>query len=176
MDSVSNPSEANVIKYRNILAVALVTLAAIGLLASCQKASSLADRQNCKQQLRSLWSAIALYRSDHSNQWPPNLESLDKDILDHLLTCPGAARTSAPQVTNVVGQSDYFYIDWSKLPQEPSAASDKYPLIYDRRLSNHGGQGINILMVNAAVEWDANIEWLKKFAAEHPNAKLPMPE
>ena len=163
------------ITLRNISIVALTAIVAIGLLASCAKPSSLADRQNCKQQLRSLWSAIALYRSDHNNQWPPNLQSLDKDILDHLLTCPGA-NAGAVQVTNVVGESDYFYVDWAKLPQEPGTVSGKYPLIYDRRLANHDGQGINVLMVDGSVEWDSNAEWLKKFKVEHPDAKLSMPE
>lgn len=155
---------------RNLLAVALISLAAIGVLSSCRKPTSLAEQLNCKQQLRSVWSAIALYRHDHSNQWPPNLKSLDKDMVGRLLTCPGVKANSG------IGQSDYFYVDWSKLPHGQDATSGKYPLMYDRRTSNHDGRGINVLMLDGSVEWDSNAEWLKKFAAEHPSAKLPMPE
>lgn len=71
---------------------------------------------------------------------------------------------------------NYFFVDWSKLPDEPGTSRGKYPLIYDRRLSNHDGRGINILMVDGSIVWDSNVDWLKKFAAEHPNAKLPVPE
>jgi prepilin-type processing-associated H-X9-DG protein len=163
--------EANVSTKRNLLAVALISLAAIGVLSSCRKPASLAEQQNCKQQLRSLWSAITLYRHDHSNQWPANLESLDKDMVGRLLTCPGVKTNSGAG-----SQSDYFYVDWSKLPHGADVASGKYPLMYDRRTSNHDGRGINVLMVDGSVEWDSGAAWLKKFAAEHPNAKLPMPE
>lgn len=71
---------------------------------------------------------------------------------------------------------NYFFMDWSKLPDGPGTSPGKYPLMYDRRLSNHNGRGINILMVDGTIEWDANAEWLKKFAAEHPTANLPMSE
>lgn len=73
-------------------------------------------------------------------------------------------------------KGEYFFVDWSKLSDGPSTSSGKLPLMYDRRMSNHAGRGINILMVDGTVEWDSNAEWLKKFVAEHPHAKLPMPE
>lgn len=155
---------------RKIVAGALTALAALGLLSSCRKLSSLVKQQNCKQQLRSLWSAIALYRHDHANQWPPTPDSLDKDMVGRLLKCPGVKANSA------ASQSDYFYVDWSKLQLAPNAFSGKYPLMYDRHTSNHGGRGINVLMVDGSVEWDSNAERLKKFVAEHPDAKLPIPK
>ena len=71
---------------------------------------------------------------------------------------------------------NYFFVDWSKLPDGPGTSPGKYPLMYDRRLSNHDGRGINILMADGSIEWDSNAEWLKKFAADHPSAKFPMPE
>ena len=71
---------------------------------------------------------------------------------------------------------NYFSMDWSKLPDGPGTSHHKYPLMYDRRMSNHDGRGINILMTDGSIEWDSNAEWLKEFAAEHPNAKLPIPE
>ena len=71
---------------------------------------------------------------------------------------------------------DYYCIDWQKLPHNADMPLNQYPLAYDRRMSNHNNRGINILMVGGTVEWDSNVEWLKKFSADHPNAKLPMPE
>lgn len=163
--------KANVSTKLNLLAVALINMAAIGALSSCRKPASLSEQINCKQQLRSLWSAIALYRHDHSNQWPSNLEVLTKDMVGRLLTCPGVKTNSG-----AVSRSDYFYVDWSKLPHGADATPYKYPLMYDRDTSNHDGRGINVLMVDGSVEWDSGASWLKKFAADHPNTKLPMPE
>ena len=71
---------------------------------------------------------------------------------------------------------DYVFLDWSKQSNGFEKLPSKRPLKYDRRLSNHIGRGINILMVDGSVEWDSNAEWLKKFAAEHPSIKLPLPE
>lgn len=71
---------------------------------------------------------------------------------------------------------DYYFVNWSKSPDGPGTPSGKHPLMYDRRLSNHDGRGINILMADGTVEWDADAQRLRKFAVEHPNAKVPMPE
>jgi len=71
---------------------------------------------------------------------------------------------------------DYFFVDWSKQSEPLEKLPSKRPLMYDRRLSNHDGRGINILMADGSIEWDANAQWLKTFAAEHPDAKLPMPK
>ena len=71
---------------------------------------------------------------------------------------------------------DYFFVDWSKQPVPLEKLPGKVPRMYDRRMGNHDGRGINILMADGSIEWDSNAEWLKKFAAEHPDAKLPMPE
>jgi len=71
---------------------------------------------------------------------------------------------------------DYFFVDWSKQQESLDNLPNKRPLMYDRQLSNHNGGGINILMTDGSIEWDFNAEWLKKFAAQYPNTKLPMPE
>jgi hypothetical protein len=74
-------------------------------------------------------------------------------------------------------QRDYYCIDWSKLPHSTNEITfNEYPLAYDRSMTNHNGRGINILMVQGTIMWDANAEWLKIFAAVHPDDKLPIPE
>jgi hypothetical protein len=89
--------------------------------------------------------------------------------------------------TNVTEWMDYFYIPWPSV----TGAYTNYPLMYDRRLANHGGKGINILLVEQAAHpayptslesfhgqffWDEDAKWLRKFAREHPDLKIPMPE
>lgn len=152
--------------------LALSVLVWMSLLASCKKVSDLADRQNCKQQLRSLWIAVRQYRELHQDQWPTNLESIDPDILDHLLVCPGV-KNNSPQGTFLPGEDDYFYINWS---QHPNVEALKYPVIYDQKLSNHKGTGFNVLMTDGSVQWYSDIEWLKQFSREHPDVKVPLPE
>jgi prepilin-type processing-associated H-X9-DG protein len=157
------------------LCILVFVPALAGFLLSCGRLVSTADQQNCKQQLRSLGAVIALYRDGHTNEFPPDLQSLDKEIAGRLLACPGA-RAKQSQSTNVTGPSDYFYNDWSRMAQRQSNAFSKYPMAYDRRLSNHDGRGVNVLMLDGSVEWDQHAEGLKKFGAEHPDFKIPIPE
>lgn len=76
----------------------------------------------------------------------------------------------------VVNGKHYISVDWSKRPEYFEQLSCERPLVYDRYMSNHVWRGINILMTDGTIKWDANAEWLKKFKAEHPDANLPMPE
>ena len=158
---------------RKYFTVAFVAIAVIGIMASCGKLVESVKRRNCKQQLSSVWVAIALYRQNHTNQYPPNLERLNREMGGHLpLACPGAETNLLQSIQDRI--IDYYYIDWSELSGVANVST--YPQIYDRRLSNHEGRGINILMVNGSVKWDSNAEWLKRFSAEHPNTKVPIPE
>jgi len=148
---------------------ALIVIGLLTLSVFCPKPSSIVKRQNCKQQLRSLGCVIVQYRQDHTNQWPATVESLDSSITS-LLTCPGVPKNSSSAKL-----TDYVYVNWSVIPHSKNADFDKYPLMYDRSVSNHYGGGINVLTVGGVVEWDANAEKLKKFADAHPEAKLVIP-
>ena len=149
----------------------MISVITITLMSSCQKAASLVEQRNCRQQLRSVWAGIALYRHDHGEHWPPNLESLDQEAVGRLLTCPGVKVKVSSHTT---GKYDYIFLDWSKLTHGPDTAPSNYPLMYDRRMSNHDGRGINILMVDGSVKWDSHAEWLKRFAADHPDFIIPI--
>jgi hypothetical protein len=37
-------------------------------------------------------------------------------------------------------------------------------------------RGINIVRVDGTLMWDADAAWLRKSAADHPGAEIPMPE
>jgi hypothetical protein len=73
---------------------------------------------------------------------------------------------------------DYVYINWSQIldTTETDWRSGEYPLFYDRRMSNHKGRGINVVLTNGYVFWDSNAKWLKEFAAKHPTLEIPLPE
>jgi hypothetical protein len=76
---------------------------------------------------------------------------------------------------------DYTYVYWPEGTNTPIT----YPLLYDRRLSNHAGRGINVLLVQGThhrkgapgtILWDPEADWLKGFAREHPEFNIKLPE
>lgn len=88
----------------------------------------------------------------------------------------GKQRASATSASAADNNDHYVFVNWSKLPDGAGTPSGKYPLAYDRRRSNHGGRGINILMSDGTVEWDSEAQWLKRYSTDHPTSRLPMPE
>jgi hypothetical protein len=94
-----------------------------------------------------------------------------------ILSCPGV-KSRYIVFTNADSDSDYIYINWEQyLGTNPP--STPYPVVYDRRLKNHWGFGINIGTFDAQgfhVFWDYRANWLRKFAADHPDYKIVLPE
>lgn len=144
-----------------------------------------AHRRHCLSQLASLGTVIALYASDYNGTFPPKISVLTSNgyLRPSVLKCPMPDINAVlPPGSNADQWMDYIYIYW---PEGKDTPKD-YPVIYDRKLSNHGGKGINILrregiapgpkMYNPKPIWDKNAEWLKKFAKEHPEYNIPLPE
>ncbi len=147
----------------------------------------LSRRIDCLSCLRSTGTAFAWYRADHEGRLPEKLSLMSSYIDDpHFWTCRWDRKIPGSW-TNVTDWIDYFYIPWPSV----TGAYTNYPLMYGRRLANHGGKGINILLVEQAVHpgipghpetfhgqifWDEGAKWLQKFAKEHPDLKVPLPE
>src|SRR3990172_8864324 len=120
--------------------------------------------RNCEHQLRSLGAFFLAYPTENNGQLPSDLESLDKvdkELIIRILVCPGTGHAPGG-FTNMNSWVDYTFVDWSAILGTNAVPND-YPIVYDRRMSNHNGRGINILMVDGTVEWDSNAKWLKKF-------------
>ena len=136
----------------------------------------IADRVVCRNQLSCIGFAIRLYRQDHSGSCPSNLENLEDiayGLSKPILHCPGASSQK-----RTLGESphedDYVYVYWPQLlPDMPKTLPGGYPIVYDAKLSNHKGKGINILLVDGSVMWDERARWLTHFAAEHPGTVPP---
>src|SRR5689334_14962924 len=109
----------SVLTHRRIRIISSLLLAAS--LLSCSKPTFLTDRQNCAHQLRSIGAEIALYRYDHSNQFPMRIEQIE--TVRSIIACPGAKR-GRKQPGLIPGQMDYVYLDWSRLPHQPDAATN----------------------------------------------------
>ena len=131
----------------------------------------MAERQHCRSQLYVIAAAVALYRDDHQGEFPTNILSADGS-LSKLLTCPGIGESAKSNGAD----GDYVYVDWSKLIITNPLDFGLFPLAYDRSLSNHGGKGINIVLVNTVSFWDRNAEWLKHFAQTHPDYNIVVPQ
>ena len=147
----------------------------------------LSRRVDCLSCLRSTGWAFKQYRVDNEGRLPEKLSLMSSDIDDpHLWTCPWD-RKRPGSWTNVTEWIDYFYVPWPSV----TGVYTNYPLMYDRRLANHSGKGINVVLVEQAVNpgipghpetfhgqifWDEGAKWLQKFAKEHPDLKMPLPE
>jgi hypothetical protein len=92
----------------------------------------------------------------------------------HVLVCPGS-NTRDLTFANAIQQSDYVYLNWAALLGTNSIPGN-YPLLYDKRMNNHCGIGINIQPVAGRRFWDFRARWLRRFAAEHPQYDIPLPK
>jgi hypothetical protein len=145
----------------------------------------LARRYDCLSVLRSTCFLLNMYRQDHDGELPVDFGALSNYTSSRLFVF-GSGR-AAGSWTNIAEWMDYFYIRWPSV----TGLYTNYPLMYDRRLSNHGGKGINVLLVEGLVGsaivgkpetfrgqffWDEDAKWLRAFARDHPEAHIPLPE
>ena len=144
-------------------------------------------RSQCLSALRSTGALLCLYRGDNEGELPPSLSLMSSYLGDpSFFLCPWGNKIPGTWA-DVSAWMDYFYVYWPSV----KGVYANYPLMYDRRLSNHNGKGICVLLVEGAVNppapprpesyhgqffWDENAQWLRKFVREHPDLKVPLPE
>lgn len=119
--------------------------------------------------------SIVLYHEEHEEKYPVTLSTLMAESgmsngIQRLLRCPG---NYAPEQDHT--RPDYLYIDWTQW-FGTNVVPPEYPLLYDRQFSNHAGQGINIVRIDATRMWDPNAKWLIGFAAKNPKFKIVLPQ
>ena len=132
------------------------------------------DKRKCECQLKCIGCAIELYREDNGGLYPPSLVAIENGTLRPLLRCPGSHNHKFDKRDGPDSNSDYIYVDWSA---QSIVASNtlpaKYPLVYDARISNHKGRGVNVLLNDGFVMWDEGISWLTRFSLDHGGISLP---
>ncbi len=139
-------------------------------------------KQRCARSLANLCSVITLYRTKFGDDrlLPSHLTC---EGMLHILAwpelcmiCPGTGRDVPQGTISTDDDVDYLYINWSVWYKDTDVeALRDYPLVYDRRLSNHGGKGINVGCMDGSTFWDAGAVWLRDFAKKHPEYEIPMP-
>lgn len=135
------------------------------------------QRDSCVSMLRVTWCSIHMYQMDNNGFYPSRITELGPagrtcygSIMKEFI-CPASGRQPG-NPTNIDEWMDYIYIPWST----GANTLPDYPLMYDRRLSNHQGKGINLLFMDGSVIWDKDAKELKAFAAKHPEFQIPLPE
>ena len=166
--------ELNAMKRGILGGIAVVMLFAV-VVAGVVHASNLWKRKQCQNTLRALAYTVAMYRDMHNKMFPPSLSASASEEASspRLLVCPGTGKHWG-DYSNAEVWADYLYINWSRYygTNEPPGG---YPLVYDRRLSNHRAQGVNIGAVDGSVRWDPSAQWLRDFASQHREYDVPLP-
>ena len=132
------------------------------------------NRDACTRNLMALHSPLRMYMMDHAGQLP----SLSTDMWKYasnprILVCPGSrTKFVAGRTSDLTNWMDYLYVYW---PMGEST-SESYPIMYDKDLSHHGGEGLNVMTVDGTCFWDEGGAWLREFAATHPDLRIPLPE
>jgi hypothetical protein len=133
------------------------------------------QRARCGEILKLLGNAVQTYQGDHQGQLPRQLAALSIELSNPaFLICPGSGHAPG-SFTNADSWTDYTFIDWSA-KYGTSAVPKDYPIAYDCSLRNHADRGVNVLTLDGVVRWDADARWLKKFASEHRDARLTLPQ
>ena len=130
------------------------------LLPSLNRARETANRVKCASNMRQIGLALLQYANDHHGQYPPRLEELilDGNINSNVFVCPDSIDTPAPGSTPQAqaaalssgGHESYIYV-----PNLNSSVSAETIVLYEP-LSDHAGQGMNILFGDGHVEFDPN--------------------
>ena len=127
----------------------------------------------CQANLTALGKVInGLYRPQAQGEFPSLAGvALSYSNCPFFFLCPGTCRQAGGDPGEVGEWSDYIYLRWTNGATTPGL----FPLLYDKSLSNHNGQGINILRVDGEVFWDQGGRWLRQFAEEHPTLNVIFP-
>lgn len=137
-----------------------------------------AGRASCQQRLRALGYAYRMYSGNSFYGTPPDrLTSLVDDLVipftDYdLLSCPKYGIQPPPQRDSFhTYPGNYIMVDWSRL--SVTEVPDDFPLMFDCRLENHDGAGVNVLLMDGTVRWDEKGKFLSDFARKYPDMALP---
>jgi hypothetical protein len=162
----------------------IISLAVFGTLLLLYAVLTARDYTACRNKMTSMAWLLFSYHNDYRH-YPSNivvvasanpigdLSPFPTNRVRNLLACPGV-RSEVAFASNGPIDSDYVYVYWEAVFGTNMVPKD-YPIIYDRRLSNHRGLGINVLTATNLF-WDFRARWLKGFASKHPEYKIQLPE
>lgn len=148
------------------LTLLLVPLMIAILLPSLNRAREQANRIKCASNMRQIGQSIAMYANSNSNHFPDKLEDLlqsDPSLDRSVFVCPSDNKAPPTSTSVQAAQQEiasgkncsYIYVG-----ADLTASATADTVILFEPLSDHGGQGMNVLFA------DFHVEWLTKSEAQ----------
>jgi prepilin-type processing-associated H-X9-DG protein len=105
----------------------------------------------CANNMQAVGQAIMLYAQQHRGDLPPDLATLmqQANLSGQTLVCPLTNSTAPTTQQAATAKLDYIYVGQGR---NTNNIDPKTILIYER-LTNHAGQGINVLRADGSVEF-----------------------
>jgi prepilin-type processing-associated H-X9-DG protein len=162
-----------------IASVVLWGFLTIGILPSIGRSNQISNRVKCSSNMRQIGLACVLYANENRGNFPPRLEDalINEDITSDAFCCPSTNDTAAPgpdhkqqaAKLSAGGHLSYVYLGSG----QNVSVSDNTVLMYEP-LTNHNGDGINILYADCHVEFLPKAQAQKLIARVTANSPQPV--
>ncbi len=166
-------------QWSPIFTVGSVLLAVLAVLMACYCVPGLRARYRerlCRENLSHLHQWVLWRCMDQNGSLPSDIGAAlapwESGGFGWCLVCPATGHKPG-DLLKCAEWADYTYIDW--IGRHVEKPPGYYPLMYDRRMANHG-QGGNVLLVSGAVIWDPGAGFLKSFAQANPAYEIDLPQ
>ena len=131
------------------------------LLPSLNRAREQANRVKCASNMRQIGQDIAMYaNTDRNHQFPEKLEDLltfDPSLSHTVFVCPSSNKLPPSNAQQIASGSNDSYI---YLGKDLNASASPDTVILFEPLSDHNGEGMNVMF------GDFHVEWLTKSEAQ----------
>jgi len=160
----------------------LAALVLIIMLLPEPRSRDVSPRVKCASNLRQIGQAIFLYTNDNAGQYPDSLGTLllNEDIPSPIFVCPSshgiasAKPTTREQAAEIDSGKCCSYIDLGRGCVAGRVLADQV-IVYEP-LTNHGGDGMNVLFGDGHVEFLGKVQAasiLNQIAAGKTIVRLP---
>jgi prepilin-type processing-associated H-X9-DG protein len=125
---------------------------------SLNRARETANRVKCASNMRQIGQALLLYAVENQGEYPPTLDELllTQDITPHVFNCPTSAESPAPGETvedQAANLSTGGHLSYVYLGSDTGSSSAADQIILYEPLTNHNGDGTNVLYGDGHVEF-----------------------